>query len=187
MKRLHLSRQQKRHGQSHIGPRRRSAGGVRVPFPDWLGDYRKEWLRPDIIAGLTVRRSSSRRPGLCDRRRLAGAVGLYTALVPMVIYALLGSSRVLQRQLPRQRWRFWSPRNSERRCPMRSGKLCHGFGDIDCLVGAILVDCEIHESRLVANFISAPVLIGFKAGVGIVIVVDQIPKLLGIHIQEGSL
>jgi len=34
----------------------------------------------------------------------------------------------------------------------------------------------------VANFISAPVLTGFKAGIGLVIVLDQVPKLLGVHI-----
>ena len=37
----------------------------------------------------------------------------------------------------------------------------------------------------IANFISEPVLIGFKAGIGLVIVVDQIPKLLGIHFPKG--
>ena len=36
----------------------------------------------------------------------------------------------------------------------------------------------------VANFISAPVLTGFKAGIGLVIVLDQVPKLLGIHITK---
>jgi len=36
-----------------------------------------------------------------------------------------------------------------------------------------------------ANFISEPVLIGFKAGIGLVIVLDQVPKLLGIHFQKG--
>ena len=38
----------------------------------------------------------------------------------------------------------------------------------------------------IANFISTPVLTGFKAGIGLVIVLDQLPKLLGIHItKEG--
>ena len=36
----------------------------------------------------------------------------------------------------------------------------------------------------VANFISEPVLIGFKAGIGLVIVLDQVPKLLGIHFPK---
>ena len=39
----------------------------------------------------------------------------------------------------------------------------------------------------VANFISTPVLTGFKAGIGLVIVLDQVPKLLGIHIDEAGL
>jgi MFS superfamily sulfate permease-like transporter len=38
----------------------------------------------------------------------------------------------------------------------------------------------------IANFISEPVLIGFKAGIGIVIVLDQLPKILGIHFPRGT-
>ncbi len=37
-----------------------------------------------------------------------------------------------------------------------------------------------------ANFISEPVLIGFKAGIGTVIVIDQIPKIIGVHIPRGT-
>lgn len=37
---------------------------------------------------------------------------------------------------------------------------------------------------IVANFISTPVLTGFKAGIGLVIVLDQLPKLLGVHIAK---
>ena len=37
-----------------------------------------------------------------------------------------------------------------------------------------------------ANFISEPVLVGFKTGIGLVIVVDQVPKLLGIHFPRGT-
>src|SRR5262249_57471077 len=54
------------------------------------------------------------------------------------------------------------------------------------LVGAILVLACFLRLGFVANFISQPVLIGFKAGIGVVIVLDQIPKLLGIHIAKGT-
>jgi MFS superfamily sulfate permease-like transporter len=37
-----------------------------------------------------------------------------------------------------------------------------------------------------ANLISEPVLIGFNAGIGLVIVLDQVPKILGIHFHKGS-
>jgi MFS superfamily sulfate permease-like transporter len=48
----------------------------------------------------------------------------------------------------------------------------------------MLVAARAMRLGFLANFISEPVLTGFKAGVGFVIVVDQLPKLLGIHIQK---
>ena len=49
--------------------------------------------------------------------------------------------------------------------------------------------CSRRVLRLgfVANFISEPVLTGFKSGIGLVIVVDQMPKLLGVHIEKSRL
>ena len=52
------------------------------------------------------------------------------------------------------------------------------------LVGAALVAARLLRLGFVANFISTPVLTGFKAGIGLVIVLDQVPKLLGIHITK---
>ena len=54
------------------------------------------------------------------------------------------------------------------------------------LVGAMLVLASLLRLGFVANFISEPVLIGFKAGIGVVIVVDQVPKILGIHLARGT-
>jgi MFS superfamily sulfate permease-like transporter len=54
------------------------------------------------------------------------------------------------------------------------------------LVGGILVLASLLRLGFVANFISEPVLVGFKAGIGLVIVLDQVPKILGIHFAKGS-
>jgi len=54
------------------------------------------------------------------------------------------------------------------------------------LVGGILVLASILRLGFVANFISEPVLTGFKAGIGLVIVLDQIAKLLGVHFARGT-
>ena len=54
------------------------------------------------------------------------------------------------------------------------------------LVGAALVAASLLKLGFVANFISTPVLTGFKAGIGLVIVLDQVPKLLGIHFTKHS-
>ena len=49
----------------------------------------------------------------------------------------------------------------------------------------MLVLASLLRLGFVANFISEPVLIGFKAGIGVVIVLDQVPKILGIHFAKG--
>src|ERR1700745_3614763 len=67
-----------------------------VGIPEWLLSYRKDWLRPDIIAGLTA--GAVVIPKSMAYTSIAGLplqVGLYTAFLPMVIYAFLGTSRVL--------------------------------------------------------------------------------------------
>jgi anti-anti-sigma factor len=48
----------------------------------------------------------------------------------------------------------------------------------------MLLVARLLRLGFVANFISTPVLTGFKAGIGLVIVLDQVPKLLGIHITK---
>ena len=67
-----------------------------IPLPDWLIGYHKDWLRPDVIAGLTT--AAVVIPKAMAYATIAGLpvqVGLYTAFLPMVIYAVLGTSRVL--------------------------------------------------------------------------------------------
>ena len=68
----------------------------RMKMLDWLVGYRKDWLSPDIIAGLIA--AAVVIPKAMAYATVAGLpvqAGLYTALVPLVIYAVLGSSRVL--------------------------------------------------------------------------------------------
>ena len=67
-----------------------------LPIADWLFNYQMEWLRPDLIAGLTT--AAVVIPMAMAYATIAGLplqVGLYTAFVPMIIYAVLGTSRPL--------------------------------------------------------------------------------------------
>ena len=63
-------------------------------------------------------------------------------------------------------------------------RLITATATLTALVGAMLVLARVARLGFVADFISAPVLTGFKAGIGLVIVLDQVPKLLGIHITK---
>ncbi len=142
-------------------------------------------LRPDIIAGLTA--AAVVLPKAMAYATVAGlpvAVGLYTAFIPMIIYALLGSSRVLSVSstttlaiLAATQLGIVVPDGDP-------AKLLTAVATLSALTGAILILASLLRLGFVANFISSPVLTGFKAGIGLVIVLDQVPKLLGIHITK---
>ena len=142
-------------------------------------------LRFDVIAGLTA--AAVVLPKAMAYATVAGlpvAVGLYTAFVPMAVYALLGSSRVLSVSstatlaiLTVTQLGLVVPDGDPAR-------LVTATATLTALVGAMLILARLMRLGFVANFISAPVLTGFKAGIGLVIVLDQVPKLLGVHITK---
>jgi sulfate permease, SulP family len=153
---------------------------------NWLREYRREWLRPDALAGLTA--AAVVLPQAMAYATIAGLpveVGLYTALVPMAAYAALGSSHPLSVSTTTT-IALLTAAELARVAPSESAaRLLRAASTLALLVGAILVAASILKLGFVANFISDPVLAGFKAGVGILILVDQLPKVLGIPIAAG--
>ena len=142
-------------------------------------------FRLDIIAGLTA--AAVVLPKAMAYATVAGLpveVGLYTAFIPMVIYALLGTSRVLSVSstttlaiLAGTQLGLVVPDGDP-------AKLITATATLTAMVGALLILASVLRLGFVATFISAPVLTGFKAGIGLVIVLDQVPKLLGLHIVK---
>ena len=63
-------------------------------------------------------------------------------------------------------------------------KLTVAAATLTALTGVLLVGASVLRLGFLANFISTPVLTGFKAGIGLVIVLDQMPKLVGIHMTK---
>jgi len=144
-------------------------------------------LRFDIIAGLTA--AAVVLPKAMAYAAVAGlpvSVGLYTAFVPMIVYALLGTSRVLSVSSTTTLAILTGTELALVVPDADPGKLITATATLTALTGALLAAASILRLGFVANFISTPVLTGFKAGIGLVIVLDQVPKLLGIHItKEG--
>src|SRR6201989_388391 len=158
----------------------------RNPVPGWILDYRKEWLGPDLIAGLTA--AAVVIPMAMAYATIAGLpleIGLYTALIPMLIYAILGTSRVLSVSSTSTIARLVGTKMGEIAALGDKQSLLAALVTLSMLVGAILLLASLLRLGFLANFISHPVLVGFKAGVGLLIVIDQIPKLLGIHFSKG--
>jgi len=144
-------------------------------------------LRFDIVAGLTA--AAVVLPKAMAYATVAGLpveVGLYTAFIPMVIYALLGTSRVLSVSSTTTLAILAGTQLGLSVPDGDPGKLITATATLTALVGALLLAARLLRLGFVANFISTPVLTGFKAGIGLVIVLDQLPKLLGIHITKQS-
>jgi len=155
--------------------------------PEWLPGYRREWLRPDVLAGLTA--AAVVIPKAMAYASIAGLpvqVGLYTSFLPMVIYALMGTSRVLSVSTTTTIAILSAASLSEVVPGGEPASLLSACATLTLLVGAMLVFASILRLGFIANFISEPVLVGFKAGIGLVIVLDQVPKILGIHFGRGS-
>ena len=158
-----------------------------LPIADWLFHYQKDWLRPDLIAGLTA--AAVVIPKAMAYATIAGLpvqVGLYTVLVPMVVYAVMGTSRPLSVSTTTTIAVLTGAELSEVVPNGDPSSLLKATAMLVLMVGAILVLASLLRLGFIANFISEPVLVGFKAGIGIVIVLDQVPKILGVHFPRGT-
>jgi SulP family sulfate permease len=142
-------------------------------------------LRFDLVAGLTA--AAVVIPKAMAYATVAGlpvAVGLYTAFLPMIVYALLGSSRVLNVSSTATLAILAGTQLGLAVPDGDPAKLLTAAATLTALVGGILLLAAVLRLGFVANFISTPVLTGFKAGIGLVVVLDQVPKLLGTHITK---
>lgn len=148
---------------------------------------RPAWFRADLLAGLIA--AAVVIPKALAYATIAGLpveVGLYTAFVPMLIYALLGSSRVLSVSTTTTLAILTGAGLAQVLSTTAPADALAACATLTLMTGAMLVLASVLRLGFVANFISEPVLVGFKAGIGVVIVVDQIPKLLGIHFEKTS-
>ena len=156
-------------------------------LPEWVVSDGRDGLQADVIAGLAT--GAVIIPKAMAYAMIAGLpvqVGIYTALVPMLIYAVLGTSRRLSVSTTTTLAVLTAAQLGQVAPTGDPTALLRASATLALLVGAILVLACLLRLGFVANFISEPVLVGFRAGIGVVIVVDQIPKILGIHFLRGT-
>jgi high affinity sulfate transporter 1 len=158
-----------------------------TPIPAQASAPKASAFRFDLVAGLTA--AAVVLPKAMAYASVAGlpvAVGLYTAFIPMAIYALLGTSRVLSVSSTTTIAILAGTQLGLAVPDGDPARLVTATATLTLLVGAALAVAWLLKLGFVANFISTPVLTGFKAGIGLVIVLDQVPKLLGIHFTKSS-
>ncbi|OXR42607.1 putative sulfate transporter [Nocardia cerradoensis] len=151
-----------------------------------LAGYRPQWLRADVVAGLTV--WAVLVPEALAYASIAGVppvVGLYAAVPSLVLYALAGSSRHLvvgpmsaTAALSAAIVTPMAGADGGRYIALSAG-LAIATGIVGLIAGAIRLG-------FVAAFISEPVLKGFIIGLALTIIIGQVPKLLGIPKHGGN-
>jgi SulP family sulfate permease len=149
-------------------------------FPLWrtLREYRRADWRPDLIAGLTVALFAI--PQAMAYALVAGfppSAGLSTAIVASILGAAFGSSEFL----------INGPTNAISVMIAAYAALLGAQGDpigsvvlLTLMLGLVQVIAGCVRLGALARFVSEPVLIGFTAGAGVYIVINQLPSFLGI-------
>ena len=158
-----------------------------LPITGWLRTYQPAWLRLDVIAGVTT--AAVVIPKAMAMATVAGLpveLGLYTVLLPMAIYALMGTSRRLSMSTTSTIGILTGAALTDVVHAGNADQMLAATATLTLMVGAGLLLASVLKLGSIANFISDPVLAGFKSGIGVVIVVDQLPKLLGIHITKAG-
>ena len=152
-----------------------------MPVAPWLRTYRVSWFRWDLIAGLTT--AAVVIPQAMAYATIAGSpveYGLYTALVPMVVYSLLGSTRCLSVST-----------TSTIALLTASGIALAPEGAEPAVIAAVLaaevglflVIAGLLRLGFLSSFISRPVLAGFKIGMGMTIAASQLGKIMGVSVS----
>lgn len=157
----------------------------RLPGP--LGRYRRDWLRWDLLAGLTT--AAVVVPQAVAYASLAGLpveVGLYVATVPLVAYALVGTSRPLSVSSTSTISILTAGALVEVGAAGDPGRAAATASLLALLVGGILLAAGVLRLGFLADFISSPVLAGFKTGMGLVIAASQLGKVLGVPVEGDS-
>jgi high affinity sulfate transporter 1 len=152
-----------------------------------LQDYRSEWLRQDVVAGLVL--TAVLVPvgmAYAEAAGLPPITGLYATLVPLTAYALFGPSRIL----------VLGPDSSLAGIiaavvlPLAAGDPGRGIalaGMLSIITGLICVAAGIFKLGFITDLLSKPVRYGYVNGIALTVIVGQLPKLFGFSIDATGL
>ncbi len=146
--------------------------------------WRPASIGRDIIGGIVL--AAIGIPEVMGYTKIAGtpiATGLYTLLLPAIIFALLGSSRHLVVAADSATAAILAAGLLEL-APAGSPHYLALAGSIAILVAGILLLARLFRLGFLADFLSRTVLIGFLTGVGIQVAIGQLPGLL--DLQNGG-
>ncbi len=141
--------------------------------------YRRSWLRGDVMAGLTVvAYLVPQAMAYATVAGLAPVAGLWAALLPLVIYAVMGSSRYLSAG-PESSTALMTAAALAPLAAGDSGRYAALAAMLAVLVGLVCFTGGLLRLGFIADLLSRPVLIGYMAGVALIMIAGQLGKLTG--------
>src|SRR5215469_11044637 len=157
-----------------------------IPVAHWLRSYKPDWLRSDLVAGVTL--AAYVLPAALGDATLANLppeAGLYACLFGGLVFWLFCSSRHTSISVTSAISLLIGSSLSE-----ISGGDTSRFAALAAgtafLVAVIAFIAWLVKAGGVVNFISESVMTGFKCGVGLFLASTQLPKLFGVHGAHGS-
>ena len=151
-----------------------------------LRGYQRTWLRGDLLAGVTV--AAYLVPQVMAYAEVAGLpaiTGLWAAVAPLVAYAIFGSSRQLSVG-PESSTALMTAAAVTVLVAGDQQHYAEAAAALALAVSAICLVCWLARLGFLANLLSHPVLIGYMAGIAVLMIVSQLGKVSGIEVEGDS-
>ncbi|MFI5469276.1 SulP family inorganic anion transporter [Streptomyces cacaoi] len=152
-----------------------------VPGLVALLGYRRAWLTGDLLAGVTV--AAYLVPQVMAYAGVAGlppVTGLWAILPALALYAVFGSSRLLSVG-PESTTALMTAAVVAPLAAGDAGRYASLAAALAVTVGLLCLVARAVRLGFLADLLSRPVLIGYLAGVALIMMVDQLPKLTGVR------
>ena len=157
-----------------------------IPILEWLPRYRREYLRGDLVAGVTG--AAIIVPQSMAYATIGGLppiVGLYASVVPVLVYVVFGQSPQLSVG-PLATISIIAAVSLAKLAPAGSSQYIAYAATLAVMVGVLHVALGLGRLGFLVRFISEPVMTGFIAGVGVVIISSQLAPLFGYSVPTES-
>ncbi|MGU3644543.1 SulP family inorganic anion transporter [Microbacterium sp. C23T] len=158
-----------------------------IPAVATVRGYQRAWLWPDVRAGIVV--TALLIPAGMGYAEVAGlppVTGLYATIVPLLAYAVFGPSRVLVLGPDSS----LAPIIAAAILPLALGDQSRAValaGLLAIMVGALLVIGGLVRLGFVTDLLSKPIRVGYLNAIAVIVIVSQLPKLLGFSVDAPSL
>jgi SulP family sulfate permease len=157
-----------------------------VPILEWLPRYRRTDMGGDVVGGVTV--AALLIPQGMAYAQIAGlppVTGLYASTVPILAYVVFGKARILGVG-PLATISIISLVGVQKIAPVGSPRFIAYSATVAVLVGLLHIALGVARLGFITRVVSEPVMVGFLAGVGLIILATQLGPISGVSIPRSA-